>query len=83
MRARKVDGSHGAIAQRLRALGWKVKDTHALPKFVDLVAMRGGVIRLIECKVEKGTYTEAQAEMLAEGWPIVTLRSVEDATNLR
>ncbi len=84
--ARKVDTTHGPIADTLRRCGWQVEHVHRLAGFCDLVAWRHGqidTVRLIECKTGKGRHTEAQAKLLARGCPVVTLRSVDDAIALR
>lgn len=83
MRARRTDANHRAIVQALIQAGWLVQDTHTLKCFVDCVATRAGVVRLIEIKTVGGKYTQAQQFLLDMGWPITTLRSVDDAINLR
>lgn len=82
--ARRVDGTHRAITDALRKAGWTVHDTSRLARFVDLVAWHRGrqVLRLIEVKTDKGAYTAAQQQLLDDGWPVVTLRSPEDAVRL-
>ena len=59
-------------------------DTHSLPGFVDAVAYHRGrdVLRLIEVKVAKGKATTLQELLRQEGWPVVTLRSRDEALAL-
>ena len=77
--ARKVDQTHGPIKRVLERAGWDVLDTHAAANFVDLIANKAGRIVLIECKTGKGRYTKGQRDLIARGWPIVTLRSEAEA----
>ena len=79
----RIDGTHRAIVLTLRGLGWRVVDTHEVPGFVDAVAHRHGRVRLVEIKTAAGPLTASQAKLIAEGWPIQILRSVDDAIALR
>lgn len=59
-RAAKVDTTHGAIRDHLRAIGWRVYDSSAIGGgFPDLVVSRSGFTALVECK----SGSEAGAEM--------------------
>ena len=85
-RARRTDANHKPVVEALRACGWLVFDTHALPNFIDVVAYHPSrdVVRLVEIKDgPKKTMTMAQWDMIAAGWPIRTVHSVQDAINLR
>lgn len=64
-RAAKVDTTHGAIREHLRANGWAVFDTAGVGNnFPDLVVSRGGYTALVECK----SCSEVSAESeLTEG----------------
>lgn len=60
MRAKKVDRTHGAIRDHLRAIGYSVWDSSAVGGgFPDLVVARCGFTALVECK----SGSEAGAEM--------------------
>ena len=83
MRAKRVDANHGAIRDTLRRLGWRILDVSDCAGLCDLLAHRGGILRMVEVKTAKGTLTARQQELMAEGWPIVIVRSVEDALRLR
>ena len=81
--ARRTDTTHAEIVAALRALGWLVHDTHALPNFVDAVGYRprDGVV-LFEFKTGKGRLTKSQDKLIAKGWPVRVLRTAADAARL-
>jgi len=81
--AARVDGTHREVIDALRACGWLVADTSRLAGFVDCVAQRRGVTRLIEIKRPKGKLTWLQAQMIAAGFDVRVLRSAEDAARLQ
>jgi hypothetical protein len=83
MRTRRTDANHAALIRALQTCGWRVKDTHTVPGFVDAVVMRAGVVRLVEFKTARGHLTASQADMQGDGWNVVILRSVEDCVSLR
>jgi len=78
---RRVDGNHTEVLEALRKCGWLVHDCSRLPGFVDLVAYHKGrsVLKLIEVKTAKGALTALQTLMRDEGWPVVVVRSREEA----
>ncbi len=80
--AARVDANHRSICEALVACGWLVKDCHQYPGFVDAVAQRRGVTRLIEIKAKRGKLTRSQADMIASGFDVKVLRTVEDAVAL-
>lgn len=84
MRVRgKVDGNHAAIVEALRATGWKVRSLASVGRGMpDLLIARHGIVRLVEVKTPKGTLTPHQVKMVDEGWPVVILRSVDEALAL-
>lgn len=92
-RARRTDANHAEIMLALTALGWYVHDTSRLGDgFPDLVAARGGVLRLVEVKdgtksQSRQRLTPAEARIFVrfalKGCPCVVLTSVEDAERLR
>ena len=89
---KRVDGNHWEIFATLKRLGWTCISTADLGGgFPDIVAARGGVIKLIEVKdgkkppsARKLTPCEKDyhQQMAAAGCPVVILESVEDAINL-
>ena len=81
--AKRTDQTHREVIDTLRACGWTVFDTHALPGWVDCTATRHGEIRLIEIKTAKGKPTDSQRKLLEDGWPINILRNSDDAMKLR
>jgi hypothetical protein len=83
MRARRTDENHAALTRALLQCGWRVKDTHTVPGFVDAVVMRAGVIRLVEFKTARGHLTASQADMQGDGWNVAILRSIDDCVQLR
>jgi Holliday junction resolvase len=81
--ARRVDTTHKAVMETLRKTGWQVIDASRVGRgFPDLLALKGGRMVLIEVKTAKGKHTRPQLELMARGWPVVTIRSVEDAAKL-
>lgn len=80
--AARVDGTHREVIDALRSCGWMVADTSRLAGFVDCVAQRQGVTRLVEIKRPKGTLTRSQVDMIAAGFDVRILRSAEDAVRL-
>lgn len=79
---RRTDSTHKEVVTALRSVGWDCFDVHALPSFVDIVAHRAGQVRLIEVKSAKGKLKPSQQRLVNDGWPIVVLRSAEDAARL-
>lgn len=79
--SRKRDANEPAIVEALESCGALVQRISA-PGFADLVCSHWscGVI-LIEVKSAKGKATDAQLEHRQKGWPVITVRSVEDAIN--
>jgi hypothetical protein len=83
MRARRTDANHAVLIRALGQCGWRVKDTHMVPGFVDAVVMRAGVVRLVEFKAPRGRLTPSQADMQGDGWNVAILRSIDDCVQLR
>lgn len=83
MRAKRVDQNHGEIRETLRRCGWRILDVSDCAGLCDLLAHRGGELRMVEVKTAKGKLTPRQAELIAEGWPIVIVRTIEEAARLR
>jgi Holliday junction resolvase len=92
MMPRRVDANHWDVFSALKRLGWCVVSTAELGGgFPDLVAARGGVLKLIEVKdgkkkpsARKLTPSEADFHRLfaAAGCPVVIVESLEDVVKL-
>lgn len=81
--ARKRDLNEAQIVEALEACGWLVQRISA-KGFPDLVCWHPRKsFRLVEVKSPKGKATEAQLEAQADGWPVVTVRTVDEAANLK
>lgn len=91
--ARKRDAGEQAIVEALEAIGVLVEKISA-PGFADLVchgfapecglsdARRELVTVLLEVKSATGKATKAQIEKRADGWPVITVRSVSEALQI-
>lgn len=80
--AARRDNNEPEVVRALELAGWtvvRVSDTG----FPDLVAVRRGVLRLLEVKGPKGELTEAQVKLhqrlAAAGLPVAIVRSPEEA----
>lgn len=80
---RRVDRPHGEVLATLRELGWACADTSRLPNWVDIVAHRAGVIRLVEVKADTGKLTASQQRLIDAGFPVVVIRNAAEAAALR
>jgi Holliday junction resolvase len=80
----RIDQNQRDIVEALRSAGWKVQSAANIGGgFPDLVIARGHDVRLAEVKSEKGTLTADQVRfMVQDGWPVVILRSIDDALAL-
>ena len=79
--AARADANKTAIVEALRSAGAKIYDLR-MP--VDLLVHRGNRLVLMECKdgskpPQRSQTHPAQAKFIAEGWPVVTVTSVEEA----
>jgi Holliday junction resolvase len=82
-RAARLDSTHAAIVNTLKACGWSVVSTARMGKgFPDLVIQRRGQTYLVEVKAGKGKLTKDQ-EQFHEAFDVVILRTIEDAAGLR
>lgn len=84
MRRARIDSTHVEVRDTLRKLGWIVHDCHTLGGWVDLTAYQPSTGRyvLIEVKGPKGKERPSQAKLKAQGWPVVTCRSADEAARL-
>lgn len=80
--ASRTDATHRNVVNALRNTGWAVAETHRLPGFVDAVASKGDMTRLIEIKTGNGKLTESQSKLIAQGHLVYVLRCPEDALSL-
>ncbi len=83
---KRLDVNHHAIVQAFQQLGYLVQSTAGIGGgFPDLVVWRGHMgnyVQLIEVKAQKGTYTPAQQTFTALGWPVATVRNLDDVAKL-
>ena len=75
--APKRDGNERDIVKALEAVGCRVERLEA----IDLLAMRSGVLYLLEIKTPESRrrLTTRQRRMIEEGWPIAICTSPEEA----
>lgn len=75
--ARKRDANEAEIVKALRKVGASVIriSEKGAP---DLVVFYRGIVSLLEVKSRLGAATMAQDATKAQGWPVVTVRSVDD-----
>ncbi len=76
-RARKIDSVTTSLAEAAEKMGFLVHRTNGA---WDLTAclVQNGTVELWECKTGKGRVTERQAKLRKAGWPIRTVRTVDD-----
>jgi DNA-binding transcriptional regulator PaaX len=85
MARKRVDGNQTAIVSALRRTGWLVQSLAGLGFGVpDLMVYHRATDRmlLLELKTARGRITPQQRRLLDEGWPILIVRSVEEALAL-
>jgi hypothetical protein len=67
--AAKVDNTHKAVVEALRAYGWRVKDCSRVGgDFPDLVIAKAGRTILVEVKSGRGKLSDGQHQFLMD-WP--------------
>jgi hypothetical protein len=73
----KRDGNEPAIVDGLRRLGFKVIRLDAF----DLLVWnpRRQTLHMLDAKTRKGRRTEAQKLLIADGWPIVFVETLDEA----
>lgn len=84
MRARRTDRNHAEIAAAFERCGYLVH--HTIGDW-DLTVCRGGQVLLIEVKdgkksPSKTRLTERSAKLVADGWPIERVESVDDVLRI-
>ena len=80
--ARKVDANQSEIVAALRKAGYLVKDLRkAGDGAPDLLVARHWTRRvaLMEVKSRTGRPTAAQGKWAKDGWPVTTVRTIEEA----
>lgn len=79
-RAGKRDANEHAVAHVARLAGWRVLQLDSF----DLLCHRDdGRVLMVEVKSgEKSPLTGHQKRLIAEGWPLVVIRSVEEAEKI-
>lgn len=76
--ARKRDSNEQAIVAALRRMGASVipLSGEGAP---DLLVLWRRQVSLLEIKTARGRVTSAQAQRSAEGWPVITVRTIDEA----
>lgn len=75
-RAAKRDSNEREIIDALEAAGCKVEQ---LDKWDLQVQRPDGVLRMIEVKAPKGKLKPSQEKLIADGWDLRVVRSIEEA----
>lgn len=80
--AKRVDGPHAAIRDGLRKAGWLVFDARGLadggPDLIAATPVNRRVV-LFEVKRVGGRLRPKQAQLIAQGWPIHVVTSLQEA----
>lgn len=85
------DANHATVLEPFVKAGWPVQDTSAVGDgFGDAVVLTprwcvGSPCRLmivLEIKTAKGTHLPKQTDFMEAGWPVFTVRTVDDALAL-
>jgi len=83
MRAKRIDNNHRLIRDALRKVGWlDVMDCSMFGRgFPDLLVLNKdtGQIHFLEIKGKRGKLTDRQQELKAIGWPLVVVRTINEA----
>lgn len=75
-RAGKRDSLEPSVVSLLRSRHYKVMQLDAF----DLLVFKEGRFFIVEVKTgEKAKLTGHQLKLLAEGWPLIVIRSIEEA----
>lgn len=83
--AHRSDGNKKEIVAALESKGWDVFDTGDVGNgFPDLVVRHPYLhkVVLVEVKTKTGKLEPKQQRLIADGWPIVVVRNVEEALAL-
>jgi Holliday junction resolvase len=83
-RAARTDNTQAEIVDVLRAHGCRVlRSQSPEPGHPDLIVLKPVYqefdVELVECKARRGKLRTAQQRLRDEGWPIVVLRSADEA----
>lgn len=76
-RAAKRDANEPEIVKALRDRGFLVK--HLNEWDLQVCRRNDKMIWMMEVKTEDGELKESQKKMIADGWPLYIVRSIEDA----
>jgi len=79
--ARRRDSNEAAIVQALRAIGAHVRQISA-PGVPDLLVLYRGAVSLLEVKGIGGELTAAQVQLSREGWPVILVRTPDQAVRV-
>lgn len=75
----KLDANHGPIVDALRRVGAEVNELARFGANPDLLVLFRKRLYLLEVKTDDGSLEDSQRAMIAAGWPIVVVRSQQDA----
>ena len=80
----RTDSNQAAIAASLRSFGCLVFPLHTVGHGMAdlLVKLPTNQLVLVEVKTEKGKLTDDQERLISQGWPVVILRSPDEAQAL-
>ncbi len=76
-RAAKRDGNEPDIVYALRKAGWLVKYLNEFDLLIFHPATKR--LRMLEVKTETGALKPSQEKMIAEGWPLEIVRTIDQA----
>lgn len=74
-RAGKRDAIEPFVIGEARRAGWLCMQLDS----VDLLLFRKGVFMVVEVKTGEAKLTRHQEKLIEDGWPLVIIRSVEEA----
>lgn len=79
----RKDTTHQPIVDALEAAGWLTKNCAQLDGWVDVTALSPRKrLFLLELKTGPGKLRESQSKLIADGWPVLVIRSVDEALAL-
>lgn len=75
----KLDQNHAPIVAALRKVGAEVIELARYGLSPDVLCLFRGRMILLEIKVPGGSLEESQRKLLDAGWPLVVVRSIDEA----